>query len=955
MRSQVGVGKCQETMKAELLSTVSGMVTATATGALRPRSIECSRSPKKQILISKHAILLLAVSVLITVCGPAPGQPVLSTQPSDAFLSASSGATFSVSVSGTAPFSYRWLFDGTAIPGATNGSLSLAHPSPAQWGYYSVIVSNAFGSVTSRVAELKVFVPVQHNLSGIQSGADGSLSLSLSGETSAPFAPYYDLYPLETSTNLIDWVPLATVQRANAALTTLRFVDVDAPRYPQRYYRTPTNQLATPVPQPTGPYAVGTFSMLLTNTSRSNAQFMTTFWYPSTAQVRVLPNKYVEQQLAFSSSGYYNVNGNFGSRVAEFFSHSLSNAPFATNLAPCPVVLYDPGALGHRRENTEKAEDLASWGYVVVGLDGPDTYLSVFPDGRVVGTHAVGSGTQQDLVEARLLDLQFVLDELQVLNAGDPRLGKHLDLDRIGAFGWSLGGGSVAQLCLRDPRCKAGAGLDAFFIETNFWAQALRVPYLFVRGDWGQDDPFDDRLAGFNHLVTNAYWLRLVSTVHGSFCDADLILDSPSIASIWTTPISGQFLPPARLSQVLRSYLLSFFNKFLKQNDNHLLDGPAPAYPEVLQFLSTSDTSGSPKCPSGALVQGSDTNFYGTTAYGGTNGNNGTVFQVTPAGTLRMLTAFNGTNGSHPVAGLVQGNDGNFYGTTTYGGTNGDHGTVFQVTPAGALRTLVAFDGANGGNPVAGLVQGSDGNFYGTTIRGGAHDLGTVFKVTPEGALTMLVSFNATNGGVPCAALVEGTNGNFYGTTKFGGNLSLDGGSGFGTVFQMTPDGVLTTLVAFSGDTGAIPLGGLVQDSGGNFYGTTAFGGDLSLNAGYGFGTVFRMTPAGARTTLVTFTGANGGFCVSGLIQGADGNFYGTTAGGGAGGGGTIFKMSPTGVLTTLVAFDSSNGSRPQAALVRGRDGSLYGTTEYSGPGRGGTVFQLTLAGVLRTLVAFGN
>jgi uncharacterized repeat protein (TIGR03803 family) len=236
--------------------------------------------------------------------------------------------------------------------------------------------------------------------------------------------------------------------------------------------------------------------------------------------------------------------------------------------------------------------------------------------------------------------------------------------------------------------------------------------------------------------------------------------------------MSGQFLDHARPSQIVRAYLLSFFNKFLQGEDGHLLDGPSAAYPEVIQFLSTASSSASPEYPSAGLVQGSDGSFYGTTAYGGASGK-GTVFQVTPAGVLTKLISFTGANGSHPVAPLVQGSDGNLYGTTAYGGTNGNNGTVFQMTPAGALTTLVSFNGTNGSHPLAGLVQGSDGNFYGTTMRGGANNRGTVFLMTPAGVLTTLVSFSGANGRLPFAALVQGTNGNFYGTTDGGDGCCL--------------------------------------------------------------------------------------------------------------------------------------------------------------------------------------
>jgi uncharacterized repeat protein (TIGR03803 family) len=874
-------------------------------------------------------------------------QPVIATQPANQFLGSGTTATFSVSASGTAPFVYQWLFDGAAISNATSKTLSLSNPQPAQWGYYSVIVSNAAGSVTSQVAELKVFVTALHNLSGIQVQSNGFVSLSFAGETTAAFAPYYSLYPLESSSNLVDWTPLITLQYTNEALDSLNFKDTNAPEFSLRFYRTPTNQLPTPDPQSTGPYPLGTFSMLLTNTNRSNAKFMVTFWYPAVAQT-VLPAKYVEPQV---TSGSY---GSYGGQMPAFFSHSLSNAPLATNLAAYPVVLYDPSWGGDRRENTDKTEELASWGYVVVGLDTSDTTISVFPNGTLVGGQAINNTVVgvEAAIEGRLLDMQFVLDDLESLNAGDTRLGGRLNLDKIGAFGWSLGGATTAQLCLRDPRCKAGAGIDWLYMETNVLAQPLNVPWLYFRsedapdpdpGNFTPGGPPDDRLEVYNEQVTNAYWVKVVSTVHPSFSDFDLILDSTAFEAAGSgTPMSGQFLAPARLSQLVRAYLLSFFNKFLLGEDDHLLDGLSPAYPEVMQFLSKSGSAGPPKYPSAGLVEGSGGTFYGTTAYGGTNGNNGTVFQVTTNGVLTTLVSFSGTDGSHPVAALALGSDVNFYGTTEDGGTNRNNGTVFQMSPAGALTTLFCFDGTNGSNPSAGLVQGSNGNFYGTTFLGGAHGLGTVFEITYAGALTTLVSFNRANGAYPFAGLALGTNGDFYGTTSRGGS------GDDGTVFQMTTAGALTTLVSFSGANGSYPFAALVQGTNGVFYGTTVEGGES------GDGTIFKMTSAGALTTLISFSGPNGTYCVGGLAQGSDGNFYGTTEGGGAGGGGSVFKMTPAGTLTKLVSFNGADGVGPVAGLVQGNDGNFYGTTEYGGTNSVGTVFQMTPAGALTTLVAFG-
>ena len=362
--------------------------------------------------------------------------------------------------------------------------------------------------------------------------------------------------------------------------------------------------------------------------------------------------------------------------------------------------------------------------------------------------------------------------------------------------------------------------------------------------------------------------------------------------------------------------------------------------------------------PEAALVQGADGNFYGSTSGGGAMGQ-GTVFRMTPAGAVTTLVDFtlNGaTNrGAYPQGALVRATDGNFYGTTQGGGTSGA-GTVFRMTPAGALVTLVDFTGTSGANrgsqPYAALVQATDGNFYGTTRLGGTSNLGTVFRMTPIGALATLVDFTGTSGAnrgsQPYAALVQGPDGNFYGTTSRGGLASND----MGTVFRMTPGGILTPLVEFRGGiSGPILLGGqpfaaLTLGTDGNFYGTTVFGGMGNR------GTIFRMTPAGVLTTLVEI-GYNGGgessYPYAGLVRGADGDFYGTTYDSDTVPYvGTVFRMTPAGAFATLVTFPGNGsgpnrGASPNAGLVQGSDGSFYGTTELGGTSDLGTVFVLQL------------
>ena len=349
------------------------------------------------------------------------------------------------------------------------------------------------------------------------------------------------------------------------------------------------------------------------------------------------------------------------------------------------------------------------------------------------------------------------------------------------------------------------------------------------------------------------------------------------------------------------------------------------------------------------VVQGTDGNFYGTTGDGGTSsscaGGCGTVFKITPGGTLTTLHSFDGTDGSFPIGGLVLATDGYFYGATAYGGNltcpgNPGCGTVFKITPGGTLTTLHSFDGTDGAYPYAALVQGTDGNFYGTTGDGVtssscAGGCGTVFKITPGGTLTTLHSFDGTDGENPYAGLIQATNGNLYGTTQSGGARAD------GTVFKITPGGTLTPLHSFDGTDGENLHAGLIQAGNGNFYGTTDSGGANSD------GTVFEITPAGKLTTLHSFDGADGAFVGSGLVQGTDGNFYGVTSSGGAHFfNGTIFEMTQGRTLTTLYSFCAqkkcADGATPYG-LIQATNGNLYGSTVGGGANGDGTVFSLSV------------
>ncbi len=330
---------------------------------------------------------------------------------------------------------------------------------------------------------------------------------------------------------------------------------------------------------------------------------------------------------------------------------------------------------------------------------------------------------------------------------------------------------------------------------------------------------------------------------------------------------------------------------------------------------------------------------------------------ASPAQKFTTLVNFDETNGSHPwYESLIQGTDGNYYGTTEGGGT-GVGGTVFQITRGGTLTPLYSFDGTDGQSPYAGLLQAANGNFYGTTYQGGANNAGTVFQITPGGTLTPLYNFcaktNCSDGGYPYAGLVQATNGNLYGTTYGGGAYG-----NYGTVFEITPEGTLTTLHSFCAKAqcpdGALPYAGLVQATNGDLYGTTYGGG------AYGdYGTVFKITTAGKLTTLHSFDYTDGWLPEGGLVQATNGSFYGTTSSGGPNENGTVFKITAAGKLTTLYSFcaqaNCTDGTNPTAGLVQGTDGDFYGTTVEGGANNGnyGTIFKITPGGTLTTLHSF--
>jgi uncharacterized repeat protein (TIGR03803 family) len=362
------------------------------------------------------------------------------------------------------------------------------------------------------------------------------------------------------------------------------------------------------------------------------------------------------------------------------------------------------------------------------------------------------------------------------------------------------------------------------------------------------------------------------------------------------------------------------------------IDSSAQTFTQLVSFTDGSSVFSS-------LTQGRDGGLYGISNNGGTGGY-GTVFKVTPTGTLittyRFCSQPNCADGFYPFGALVLGTDGPFYGTAQNGGASG-MGVIFKITPGGVYSVLHSFSGTDGSAPDAGLVLGSDKNFYGVTSGGGTLGAGTVFKMTPSGTLTTLHSFSGSDGDVPFAPLIQGADGNFYGTTTSGGTNNSTCYAGCGTVFKITPAGKFRSLHSFDYNDGEEPFAPLVQTASGAFYGTTFKGAYTIWNGcSGGCGTIFEITSRGLIRTAYAFSVP--AESEVGLTLASDGNLYGTTLGGGSCGDGLIYSVTPTGVFNTVEGLCYGNYTD---AMVQATNGEFYGTYASDNGDGPGAIYSL--------------
>lgn len=378
------------------------------------------------------------------------------------------------------------------------------------------------------------------------------------------------------------------------------------------------------------------------------------------------------------------------------------------------------------------------------------------------------------------------------------------------------------------------------------------------------------------------------------------------------------------------------------------------------QFADASMPANGTDSGNPTLTLGGDGNYYGTTIDGGADAS-GKAYKLTPTGTYTFLHSFNdGTvvnDGVAPCGQLVLGPGGELYGVTCFGGgyytkNSRGNGTAFKMTPAGAVTILHSFsDGsvANDGWCAEDIMLGRDGNFYGTTAYGGTADLGTVFKMTPSGAITIIHSFQGQagdDGAWPFAGLIQGTDGYFYGTTTAGGT------SNFGSIYRINPSGSSYTLLHsfLDGSTpfdGAYPTCNLVETSDGSFYGVTTEGGSRAIVKTTGGGTIFKMTPTHIVTTVHQFddgTLTDDGYSgCAGLTLASDGNLYGTTQYGGASDLGAFFRLTPAGAYTLEYSFKGYAGNDalyPSGPIIQGSGGDFFGLA-CGGPSSYGNVYRV--------------
>jgi dienelactone hydrolase len=433
---------------------------------------------------------------------------------------------------------------------------------------FAVTLSNPTGTSVLRSSRATVTIldaTGAHRFDGVAVLPDHRVQLTLGGSVYPRIKNYLDLYPIEVSTDLVHWTPFVTLQRTNSSTNVFTYTDSAAATSDLRFYRTFATHLITPFTQPTGPFAVGVISRLVTDPTRrnrygvsTNCAFMVSIWYPAVTEAGKPPGR-LQDDLLSLDPGWWGT-----SPQVQLTSSALPDAPCAREQAPYPILLHSHGAENLRWDAANKGPCLASHGYVVVSVDHWDAYGTVFPNGTYL--HGSTADISPAGFQDRVKDLLLVLDELARWNAIDPVLAGCLDATNVAASGWSWGGGVAAEVCRRDDRCRAAIVLEGYMQNADdLLRSGLSKPSLSM-----YSDPIGmpgSELLLFNRVTHDAIWFQIRSTTHQDFSDYYWIQD----------PVGGR-----EVARTINDYILWFLNKYLKGNQD-----PMPAlaeYPRIINF-----------------------------------------------------------------------------------------------------------------------------------------------------------------------------------------------------------------------------------------------------------------------------------------------------------------------------------------------------------------------------------
>ena len=481
-------------------------------------------------------------------------------------LTATAGQDY-VATTGTLAFATGETVKSVAVP-------ILSREQPASDKKFKLVLSNPSGgaglgtNTAAIVTILDTTGMAAHQFDRIAVLADRSVQLTLGGGASKRFQSYFDLYPIEVSSNLVDWTLLVMLARTNSSTNVLTYIDTEARSSDKRFYRTVTNNLITPFRQPTGPFPVGTVSRLVTDPSRrnrygvsSNDSFMVSVWYPAIADADTLPGPLNASPLAEDQSLW----GDYIDREPYMVSPCPSEVQCTTSQAPYPVVLFSHGWSGSRDQIDERGPDLASHGYVVVAVDHFDVFATVFPNGSYLYGDISDSGFATPGYQDRVQDLRFILDELVRWNAADPKFAGRLNLMSVATMGYSWGGGVAGEVARTDDRVKAVILLDAYLQNADSLVQfGLSKPQIGVYSVEGGGDS-----TLYNKTAKDAIWLMLRSSIHANFND-------------YYNGVFGGGSSGRAMASTLNVYAVWFLNKYLKGSND-----PMPAlkdYPLVFNF-----------------------------------------------------------------------------------------------------------------------------------------------------------------------------------------------------------------------------------------------------------------------------------------------------------------------------------------------------------------------------------